>query len=84
MVRPWWMSPESRTSIVWTSNPGSRICTEAITGFGTATRSAWQPSGDEMASGATMMPPASLRMSWRIRTVLSSGPRFMEACERPM
>ncbi len=55
-----------------------------MTGFGTATRSAWQPSGEAMASGATMIPPASLRMSWRIRTVLSSGPRFMEECRRPM
>ncbi len=84
MVRPWWMDPESRTSIVCTSKPGSRICTDAMTGFGTASRSDRPPSGDEMASGATMIPPASLRMSWRIRTVLSSGPRFMEEWLRPM
>ena len=84
MVRPWWMRPDSRTSIVCTSYPGSKICTDAMTGLGTATMSAWQPSGDAMAKGATMSPPASLRMSRRIRTVLSSGPRFMEEWLRPM
>jgi len=35
-------------------------------------------AGEEMARGATMIPPASLRMSRRIFTVLSSGPRFIE------
>jgi hypothetical protein len=35
------------------------ICTEAMTGLGIATMSAWHPSGDEMASGATMIPPAA-------------------------
>ena len=47
------------------------ICTEAMTGLGTATMSVWQPSGDEIASGATMIPPASLRMSRRMMTVSS-------------
>ena len=31
-----------------------------------------------------MIPPASLRMSRRIATVLSSGPTFMEEWLRPM
>ncbi len=70
--------------MVSTPSPGSMICTEAMTGFGTATRSLWPPSGEEMARGATMSPPASLRMSRRMRTVLSSGPRFMEEWLRPM
>ena len=39
---------------------------------------------EQMARGATMSPPTSLRMSWRTRTVLSSGPRFMEEWLRPM
>ncbi len=84
MVRPWWIDPESSTSTVCTSKPGSRTCTEAMTGLGTATMSGWPPSGEQMANGATMMPPASLRMSRRMRTVLSSGPTFMEEWLRPM
>ena len=70
--------------MVLTSNPGSMICTDAITGLGTATMSVWQPSGDEIANGATMIPPAAVRMSRRIRTVSSLSPRFMLSWLRPM
>ncbi|OBH90672.1 hypothetical protein A5680_17970 [Mycobacterium sp. E2989] len=60
------------------------ICTDAITGLGTATMSVWHPSGEEMANGATMIPPASLRMSRRMVTVSSTSPRSIEECLRPM
>jgi len=84
MVRPWWTTPDPTTSMVLTSNPGSMICTDAITGLGTAIMSVWQPSGEAMANGATMIPPAAVRMSRRIATVSSRSPTFMLSWFRPM
>ena len=50
-----------------------------MTGFGTATRSEPRPpSGELIESGATITPPAALRMSCRNATVLSTGPVFIE------
>ena len=63
-----------------TSRPGSTIWHEWMTGLGTASRSDMPPpSGEEMPSTANSRPPVALRMSLRSVTVLSTGPRSIDA-----
>ena len=85
IVLPSLRPSDRKTSMRCTSRASSRIWHEWITGFGTATRSLRPPpSGELIEIGATINPPAALRMSWRSVTVLSTGPVFIELWLRPM